>query len=78
LKLETYDEAIYTHQKALEVEPENTFARVHFGEALLFKKQKDKALAELRKVVETDPNGPDGTLARHLIKAAEQGAFAKV
>jgi tetratricopeptide (TPR) repeat protein len=78
LNLEKYDEAIKTHQKALEVEPENTFARVHFGEALLFKKQKDKALVELRKVAETDPNGADGTLARHLIKAAEQGVFAKV
>lgn len=78
LQLEKYDEAVKTHQRALELEPENTFARVHLGQALLFKKQKEKGVSELRKVMEQDPNGPDGTLARHLIKASEQGAFAKV
>lgn len=78
LNMDKYDEAIKAHQRALELEPENTFARVHLGEVLLFKKQKEKAISELRKVMEMDPNGPDGTLAKLLIKASEQGVFAKV
>lgn len=75
---EKFDEAIKTHQKALELDPENTFARVYYAEALLFKKQKEKALAELRAVVEKDSKGPDGALAKNLIKAVEQGVFNKV
>lgn len=78
LQLEKYDDAVKTHQRAVELEPESTFARVHLGQALLFKKQKEKGVSELRKVMEQDPNGPDGSLARHLIKASDQGAFAKV
>jgi tetratricopeptide (TPR) repeat protein len=73
-----HDEALKTHQKALEVDQDNTFARVHLAEVLLFKKQKDKALAELKKVVDKDPNGPDGSLARQLIKASEMGVFSKI
>ena len=75
---EKYDEALKTHQKAVELDSESTFARVYLAQALLFKKQKDKALAELKVVVEKDPNGPDGALARNLIKAVEQGVFKKV
>src|SRR5580765_4503224 len=41
---EKYDDAVKTHQKALEVDSGNSFARVHYAQALLFKKQKDKAL----------------------------------
>jgi tetratricopeptide (TPR) repeat protein len=78
LNMEKYDEAIKTHQRALEVEPDNTFARVHLGEAFLFKKQKEKGLSELRRVMEQDPNSPDAELARHWIKASEQGVFTKL
>ena len=73
-----HDEALRIHQKALEVDPENTFARVHLAEVLLFKKQKDKAISELKKVIEKDPNGVDASLARQLIKAAEMGVFNKI
>jgi cytochrome c-type biogenesis protein CcmH/NrfG len=78
LNWEKYDDALTAHQKAVKVDPENTFARVHLAEALLFKKQKDKAMQELRAVVEQDPKGSDGALARNLIKAVEQGVFTKV
>jgi cytochrome c-type biogenesis protein CcmH/NrfG len=75
---EKFDEAVTAHLKALELEPDNTFARVHYAQALLFKKQKDKAVAELRKVLEKDPNGPDGTLAKHLLKGVDQGLFSRL
>jgi predicted Zn-dependent protease len=75
---EKFDEALKAHEKALEVEPGNTFSRVHYGEALLIKKQKDKGIVELRKVLEADPNSPDAALARNLIRGAEQGLFAKL
>ena len=75
---EKYDEALKAHQKAMELDPDNTFARVHYAEVLLFKKQKDKALTELRIVLDKDPNGPDGALAKNLVKAIEQGVFTKV
>ena len=73
-----YDDALKLHQQAVQVDPDNTFARVHLGEILLFKKQKDKAVAELKKVVEKEPNGPDASLARQLMKAAEMGVFNKI
>lgn len=76
--LDQVDEALKNHQRAVEVDPENTFARVHLGETLLFKKQKDKGIAELKKVVDQDPNGVDASLARQLIKAAEMGVFNKI
>ncbi len=76
--LEKFDEALKHHQKAVQAEPDNTFARVHLGEILLFKKQKDKGIAELKKVLEKDPNGPDANLARQLIKASEMGLFTKI
>lgn len=75
---EKFDEALESHKKAVEVEPESTFARVHYGEALLLKKQKEKGIQELRKVADLDPKGADGALARHLIRGAEQGLFAKI
>ena len=73
-----YDDALKYHQQAVQVDPDNTFARVHLGEILLFKKQKDKAIAELKKVLEKDPNGPDASLARQLMKASEMGIFNKI
>lgn len=75
---EKYDDSVKAHEKAVELDPGNTFARVSYAQALLFKKQKDKAMGELKTVVEKDPNGADGALARNLIKAVEQGVFKKV
>jgi len=72
-----HEDAIKIHQQAVDLEPDNTFARVHLGETHLMMKKKDKGLAELRKVAEADPNGADGTLAKHLIKASELGVFTK-
>ena len=73
-----HDEALKNHQQAVHVDPDNTFARVHLGEILLFRKQKDKGIAELKKVLEKDPNGPDASLARQYIKASEMGVFSKI
>jgi predicted Zn-dependent protease len=78
MEMRKFDDAIKAHQKAVELEPENTFARVHLGEVLLIMKQREKGLEELRKVQEADPNGADGALARSLIKASATGVFAKV
>lgn len=75
---EKYDDSVNAHEKAVALDPGNTFARVSYAQALLFKKQKDKAMTELKTVVEKDPNGADGALARNLIKAVEQGVFKKV
>jgi thioredoxin-like negative regulator of GroEL len=72
-----FDESMKAHEKALSIDPESTFARVYYAQTLLFKKQKDKAVAELRKVLEKDPNGSDGSLAKQLMKAVEQGVFTK-
>ncbi len=74
---EKYDESMKAHEKALQIDPESTFARVYYAQTLLFKKQKDKAVAELKKVMEKDPSGSDGTLAKQLMKAVEQGVFSK-
>ncbi len=74
---EKFDESVKAHEKALELDPKSTFARVHYAQTLLFKKQKDKAVAELRKVLEQDPNGSDGVLAKYLMKGVEQGIFSR-
>ena len=78
LNLNQMDEALKNHQKALEIDSENTFARVHLGQTLLFKKQKEKGIAELKRVLDQDPNGVDANLARQLIKVAEMGVFNKI
>ena len=72
---EKFDDSLKAHEKALELDPESAFARVYYAQTLLFKNQKDKAVAELKKVVEKDPNGSDGTLAKYLMKGVEQGIF---
>ena len=74
---EKFDEAMKAHEKALEIDPESTFARVYYAQTLLFKRQKEKAVVELRKVLEKDPDGSDGVLAKYLMKAVEQGVFSK-
>jgi cytochrome c-type biogenesis protein CcmH/NrfG len=75
---EKLDESLDAHQKAIELEPDNTYARVYYAQTLLFKKQKDKAVAELRKVLESDPNGPNGALAKQLMKAVDQGIISRL
>ncbi len=75
---EKFDESLKAHEKALQIDPESTFARVYYAQTLLFKRQKDKAVAELKKVLEKDPNGSDAVLAKHLMKGVEQGIFSRV
>lgn len=75
---EKFDESLKAHEKALQIDPESTFARVYYAQTLLFKKQKDNAVAELKKVLEKDPNGSDGVLAKLLMKGVEQGIFSRV
>jgi predicted Zn-dependent protease len=74
---EKFDDSLKAHEKALELDPESTFARVNYAQTLLFKHQKDKAVAELKKVLDKDPNGSEGTLARYLMKGVEQGIFSR-
>ena len=74
---EKFDDSLKAHEKAVELDPESAFARVYYAQTLLFKNQKDKAVAELKKVLEKDPNGTDGTLAKYLMKGVEQGIFSR-
>lgn len=78
LNMRKFDEALKAHQRAVELEPDNMFARCHLGETFLVMKQKEKGLEELRKVQEADPNGADGAFARQVIRASAQGVFSKI
>lgn len=58
-------------EKALELNPESIYARVHYAEALLFGNQREKAETELREIVGNYPDSPHSQTAQALLDAAD-------
>lgn len=63
--------AAETCQKALEINPSSLFARVHYAEALLFGRERERAEDELRAIIESDPASPQARTAEALLEAAD-------
>src|SRR5215213_11147052 len=58
-------------EKALELNPESLYARVHYAEALLFGRQRERAENELREIISGAPESPHSQTAQALLDAAE-------
>jgi len=58
-------------EKALETNPDSLYARVHYAEALLFGRQREKAENELRDIISENPESPHSQTARALLDAAD-------
>ncbi len=69
-----YARALKHHQEALKVRPDSALAHAHIGEALLWLKKTDEALAALRKAIALEPSGMPAQFAQALLDAHAEGA----
>ncbi|HEY8561469.1 MAG TPA: tetratricopeptide repeat protein [Pyrinomonadaceae bacterium] len=58
-------------EKALVAHPESLYARVHYAEALLFSRQRERAENELREIIGSAPDSPHSQTAQALLEAAD-------
>jgi predicted Zn-dependent protease len=65
-----FDEALRLCDKALQEMPESLFARVNRAEILLYQQKREQAEAELREIIETDPDSPHSRTAEVLLDVA--------
>lgn len=61
------DEALRLAEEALRQESPSVFARVNHAEILLYQKKREEAEAELRDIIESDPDSPHSRTARALL-----------
>lgn len=62
-----FDEALRLCEDALRNEPNSLFARVNHAEILLYQKKREEAEAELREIVESNPDSPHSRTAQSLL-----------
>lgn len=72
-----FQRALKHHQDALKVKPDSALAQAHVGEALLWLKKVDDAVAALNKAVQMDPEGHPGQFAKALLEAHQSGALPR-
>lgn len=65
------DEAIAICGQAYADHPNSDYARVHYGEALLFGQQREKARTELLELIRKNPGSPHAKTAQALLDAAD-------
>jgi tetratricopeptide (TPR) repeat protein len=70
-----FDGAVAHYVKALELNPRSAFAHAHYGEACLFRKDKDAARTHLKSAIALDPLGEFGKMARRLMELTDQVTF---
>lgn len=58
-------------REALQNKPSSSYARLHYAEALLFGRQRERAEIELQKVIEAAPDSPHSQTAQALLDAAD-------
>lgn len=58
-------------ENALKINPKSLYARLHYAEALLFAKEREKAENELNAVISENPDSPYSQTAQALLEAAE-------
>ena len=58
-------------ESAWESNPNSLYARVHYAEALLFVREREKAENELREIIATDADSPHSQTAQALLDAAD-------
>ena len=58
-------------EKALEINPDSVYARVHYAEALLFGRERELAETQLREIISGNPDSPHSQTAQALLDAAD-------
>lgn len=62
-----FEEALRLCEEAMENAPNSLFARVNHAEILLYQKKAEEAEAELREIVENNPDSPHRRTAQSLL-----------
>jgi predicted Zn-dependent protease len=65
-----FDEALRLCEEAIRHEPSSLFARVNRAEILLYQKKHEEADAELREIIEQNPDSPHARTAQSLLDVA--------
>ncbi len=63
-------------ENALKINPKSLYARLHYAEALLFAKEREKAESELNAVISENPDSPYSRTAQSLLEAADMISYA--
>jgi predicted Zn-dependent protease len=58
-------------ERAMTINPESLYARVHYAESLLFQRKRNLAEAELHAIIEADAESPHSRTAQTLLEAAD-------
>lgn len=66
-----FERAHQAYEKALEINPDSTYAKVHRAETMIFEGKKDLAITELKKIIETAPDSSDAKTASALVEIAQ-------
>lgn len=65
-----FDGALQLCEEALRQEPSSLYARVNHAEILLYQKRSEEAEAELREIIEANPDSPHSRTAQSLLGVA--------
>jgi len=57
--------------QAIDTNPTSLYARVHYAEALLFSRQRERAETELQAIISENPDSPHSQTAQALLEAAD-------
>lgn len=71
-----YKEAVNSYQHAIQVRSDSATAYAFLGEVYLLSGDSQQAQNALQKALELAPDGPPAELARSLLQAEKDGAFA--
>ena len=66
-----FDAALELCDEALRYEPDSLYARVNHAEILLYQKKREEATAELRDIIEKNPDSPHSRTAEALLDVAQ-------
>lgn len=63
-----FEQALELCDEALRYEPNSLYARVNHAEILLYQKRREEATAELREIIEKNPDSPHSRTAQSLLE----------
>ncbi len=72
-----FDEALRLCEEAIRHQPSSLFARVNHAEVLLYQEKTEEAVAELREIVEIDPESPHSRTAQSLLNVVKMASEAE-
>lgn len=71
-----FAQALKSHQRATELQPQSATAYASMAEALLFLRRNDEGLQQIEKALSLEPEGPAHEFANALKEAYDLGIFS--